>query len=289
MSDFFRFAEAHGVLIKSLIPSGKIIRCATVLHPRSTNGAYMWDGQRGFVFAWDGAAEPQWFNDPSAKPWSDAEKREFAAKREGERREQLRRQERAAQHAQELLQSAVLAEHNYFHFKGIPLARGFVLPDGALLVPMRALSGALQGAQIIRWDHDNQRYDKRMLPGMKAKGAVLRIGPPRAPQTFLCEGYVTGLSIEMAVRQMRLSAAVLVCFSDSNLAHVAPSVTGAKYVFADNDASGAGERAAKATGLQYCMSDVLGNDANDDHAQLGLMAVCQKLMNVRRQVVMETS
>lgn len=287
MSDFFRFAEAHGVLIKSLIPSGKIVRCATVLHPRSTNGAYMWDGQRGFVFAWDGPAEPQWFNDPSATPWTDAEKREFAQKRNLERQQLMQRQQRTAQNADAMVRAAVLGEHNYFHFKGLPDARGLIQADGSLLVPMRSLAGALQGAQVIRWDHENRRYDKRMLPGMKAKGAVLRVGPPRASATFLCEGYATGLSIEMAVRQMRLNASVLVCFSDSNLAFVAPSVSGLKYVFADNDASGAGERAAKATGLQYCMSDVLGNDANDDHVQLGLMAVCQKLMNVRRQVVME--
>lgn len=285
MSDFFRFAEAHGVLIKSLIPSGKIIRCPTVLHPRSTNGAYMWDGQRGFVFAWDGDAEPKWFNDPSAKPWTDAEKLEFAKKREAERQQIAQRQQRTAQQAAEMVRTAVLGEHNYLHFKGLPDARGLVQADGGLLVPMRSLSGTLQGAQVIRWDPEMRRYDKRMLPGMKAKGAVLRIGPPRASQTFLCEGYATGLSIELAVRQMRLSAAVLVCFSANNLSHVAPSVAGPKFVFADNDESGTGERVALDTGLPYCMSNRVGEDANDLHVRAGLMAVCNKLMNVRRQAM----
>jgi putative DNA primase/helicase len=285
MSDFFRFAEAHGVLIKSLIPSGKIIRCPTVLHPRSTNGAYMWDGRRGFVFAWDGQAEPQWFNDPTAAPWTEADKRAFAAKREADRRQQTERHQRSAQQAAQLLRTASLGEHNYFHFKGLPLARGLVLPDGGLFVPMRSLSGGLQGAQIIRWDHQNRCYDKRMLAGMKAKGAVFRIGPPRATRTFLCEGYATGFSIEMAVHQMRLNAAVIVTFSDSNLAFVAPAVAGRKYVFADHDASGAGERAARTTGLPYCMSDHVGEDANDLHMRAGPMAVCQKLMSVMRSEV----
>lgn len=285
MADFISFAAAHGVLIRDLDNSGRIRRCATIEHPRSTNGAYMWDGRRGFCFAWDGAAEPQWFNDPSAKPWTDEDKRAFAAKRDAERRQIALRQQRAAQQAAELLKTATLAEHNYFHFKGLPLTRGLVLPDGALFVPMRSLSGALQGAQAIRWDGENRRYDKRMLTGMKAKGAVLRLGSPNASTTFLCEGYVTGLSMELAIRQMRLSASVLVCFSDSNMAYVAPSVTGRKYVFADNDQSGAGERAAKATGLPYCMSDCAGEDANDLHVRAGLLSVCQKLMEVKRAVV----
>ena len=78
----------------------------------------------------------------------------------------------------------------------------------------------------------------------------------------------------MAVRQMRLNAAVLVCFSDSNMVHVAALTKGSRrYVFADNDKSGAGERAAKETGLPYCMSPTLGEDANDLHKREGLVAV----------------
>lgn len=284
MHDFIRFAEAHGVLINRLNPSGKIIRCPTVIHPRSTNGAYMWDGERGFVFAWDGAAEPQWFSDPTAKPWTEEDKREYARKRDDERKQQMLRQQRAAQDADRMVRAAVLGEHNYFHFKGLPETRGLIRSDGALIVPMRSIAGALQGAQVIRWDAENRRYDKRMLPGMKAKGAVFRIGPPRAQQTFMCEGYATGLSIDLAIRQIRMSAAVVVCFSATNLVHVAPQVAGQKFVFADNDESGTGERIAIETGLPYCMSSVIGNDANDDHMQFGLLSVCQKLMEVRRQM-----
>lgn len=285
MADFINFARAHGVLITRLDDSGRIKRCGTVDHPKSTNGAYMWDGQRGFVFAWDADAEPKWFNDPHAKPWTEEEKRAFATRQEAERRKKVERYQQAARNAAELMKTAALAEHNYFHYKGLPLAKGLVLPDGGLFVPMRGLSGALQGAQTIRWDAENRTYEKKMLSGMRAKGAVLKLGPTRSNETILCEGYATGLSIEMAIRQMRLNTAVIVCFSDSNMAFVAPSVTGRKFVFADNDVSGAGERAAKQTGLPYCMSEQVGEDANDLHVRSGLMAVCQKVMALRRMEI----
>ena len=124
-----------------------------------------------------------------------------------------------------------------------------------------------------------------MAYGMRATGAVLRLGPPRAPETILCEGYATGLSIDAAVKQMRLNAAVLVCFSDVNMRQVSGLVQGLKYAFADNDVSGAGERATQAAGLAYCMSDVVGEDANDLHQRAGLLAVSMKLMTARRAAV----
>ena len=84
---------------------------------------------------------------------------------------------------------------------------------------------------------------------------------------------------------MRLNAAVLVCFSDVNMRQVSGLVQGLKYAFADNDVSGAGERATQAAGLAYCMSDVVGEDANDLHQRAGLLAVSMKLMTARRAAV----
>lgn len=83
---------------------------------------------------------------------------------------------------------------------------------------------------------------------------------------------------------MRLNASVLVCFSDSNMVHVASLLTkGKRLVFADNDKSGAGERAARETGLRFCMSPNVGEDANDVHVRGGLMPVCALLMEARKQ------
>jgi putative DNA primase/helicase len=280
---FTLFARAHGVEIADLYPSDRIRRCPTTEKPRSTNGAYFWDGERGWVFAWDGEAKVQWYEDPQAKPWTEAEKAAWRAKRNAAGADIAKAQQRAAQVAAEMLRAAKPANHNYLHFKGFPDAQGFVAEDGALLIPMRGLTGDLQGVQRIVWVEADRAYDKKMQPfGMKAKGAVFRMGDKTAPETFLCEGYATGLSIIAALRSVGLRASVLVCFSANNLATVAPMVRGKVFVFADNDKSEAGEKAALQTNLPYCMSPVVGEDANDLHVRAGLMAVCQQLMAVRR-------
>lgn len=284
---FIQFARAHGVEIdpNRLIASDKIRRCPTTEKPKSLNGAYFWDGSRGWVFAWDGEARTQWYDDPNAKPWTDEEKRAWAVKRRMAAVEQERKHENAALHAAMLIRTTSPMPHDYLMRKRLPGVQGLVLPSGELLVPMRNLhTNELQGAQIIRWLPDDMKWEKKMVPGMRAKGAVLRLGPKTATETIFCEGYATGLSIELAARQLRLNAAVLVCFSDSNMVYVASLLTkGKRYVFADNDKSGAGERAARETGLPYCMSETEGFDANDEHARGGLMPVCALLMKARTQ------
>jgi phage/plasmid primase-like uncharacterized protein len=281
---FTDFARAHGVEIGDLYASDRIRRCPTTENPKKKNGAYFWDGDRGWVFAWDGEARTQWFSDPNAKPWTDEEKRAWAMKRRTVAADAERKNENAALHAAMLVRSSVPGPHDYLTRKGLPQVQGMVLPDGALLVPMRNLyTNDLQGVQLIRWIADEMRWEKKMLPGMKAKGAVLRLGKGR--ETIFCEGYATGLSIDLAARSVGLNASVLICFSDSNMAYVAAQVKGRGYVFADNDKSGAGERAAKETRLPYCMSPMVGEDANDLAVRAGLMAVAQMLMKVRRRVL----
>jgi putative DNA primase/helicase len=285
MSSFIDFARAHGVEIdpSSLYASERIRRCPTTDKPRSTNGAFFWDGGRGWVFNWSGEARVQWYDDPHAKAWTDEEKRAWAARRRASAAENVRKHENAALHAQILIRATVPGPHDYLIRKGLPKVDGLVTPEGSLLVPMRNLAtNDVRGAQVIKWIADEMRWEKKMVPGMRAKGTVLRLGPKQAAETILCEGYATGLSIELAARQMRLNAAVLVCFSDSNMVHVAGLLTkGKRYVFADNDKSGAGERAARETGLPYCMSPNVGEDANDVHARRGLMPVCVLLMKAR--------
>jgi putative DNA primase/helicase len=182
---------------------------------------------------------------------------------------------------QNLIDVCTLETHYYLNSKGLPAAIGLVA-EGVLVVPMRNFeTWKLAGAQTVEWV--NSAWEKKMLPGMRAKGAVLRLGSPHALETFMVEGYATGLSVEMALRRLKLNASVLVCFSDSNMAHVATMVTGRAFVCADHDVSGAGERAAIKTGFPYCMSSVVGNDANDDHAQFGLIHLCKMLIEVRRK------
>lgn len=283
---FIDFARVHGVEIdpSKLYASERIKRCGTVEKPKGTNGAYFWDGARGWVFNWAEEARVQWFNDDTAKPWTDEEKALWRARRQAAQATQEQDYQRAAQRAAELIRNAKPTEHNYLHRKGFPDAQGFVAADGALLIPMRNLiTNNVQGVQVIRWNPEALTFDKKMSPGMKAKGAVFRMGDKTAPEVVLCEGYATGLSILAALRSAGLRASVLVCFSANNLEFVAPQIKARAFVFADNDKSGTGEKSAKATGLPYCMSPVVGEDANDLHARAGLFAVCQLLMEVRRR------
>ncbi len=283
MTSFIDFARVHGVIIKDLYPVERIQRCATVDKPGHKNGAWFWDGVRGFVFDWAGEAKAQWFNDPKVNEWTPAEKRAWAVRRQTERQSQERGYENAALRADVMLRSAKPGSHNYLAMKGFPDERGFIAEDGSLLIPMRSRDGELQGLQVIRWIEADRTYEKKMLPGMRAKGAVFRLGPKTTPEAFLCEGYATGLSILAALRSVGLRASVLVCFSASNMAHVAPMVKGRCFVFADNDKSGAGEDVARKTGLPYCMAPEVGMDANDLHQKAGLMAVAGLLMQVRRR------
>lgn len=296
MMDFINFARAHGLLISpsKFNPSEKVKRCPTVEHPKSTNGAYFWDGRRGWIYAWDGEKQVQWFNDPDAKPWTEAEKAAWKAKRDAVRADQERVHIQAARRASEMLRTTQPGPHDYLYRKGFPDAEGLVLPDGGLFIPMRDWkSNDIRGAQVIRWTDTEEepgvlRWVKKFTYGMRSTGAVLRLGPPHATETFFCEGYATALSIEAAVRQMRLNAAVLACFSDTNMVHVASQFTrGRRYVFADHDRENkqtgtrAGHEAARKIGLPYCMSEAEGEDANDLHVRAGLLSVCKLLMAVR--------
>lgn len=286
---FIDFARAHGVEIDParLYASERIKRCGTTEKPKGKNGAYFWDGERGWVFNWAAEARVQWFHDEKARPWTEAEKAAWRAKRQAAQATQEQSYRRAATRAAEQLRSATPSEHSYLHRKGFPEAQGFVAADGALLIPMRNLiTNNVQGVQVIRWDEEARSFIKKMSPGMRAKGAIFRMGDKTAPETILCEGYATGLSIVAALRSVGLRASVLVCFSAHNLEFIAPQIKGRAFVFADNDASGTGEKSARATSLPYCMSPVMGEDANDLHARAGLFAVCQLLMNVRREASM---
>jgi putative DNA primase/helicase len=292
---FIAFAASHGVEIKRLDDSGKIRRCGTAEHPHSKNGAYVFDGRGGWIWAWDGEGRAIAYNDPDARPLTPEDRAKREAKLQALRDERIHLQRNAAAWGARMLALAKPGEHGYLQRKGLKTVPGLVLPEGELFVPMRDVrTNELLGGQIIQWLPDERRWEKKYLYGMRTKGAVLRLGPRHAAETVLCEGYATGLSIEAAVRQMKLNAAVLVCFSDHNLKVAAERTTGRRYVVADNDPIQAdpvkfrqnpgeqGQRAAKATGLGWAMADTPEWDANDLHQKRGLMALCALVMAARR-------
>lgn len=187
----------------------------------------------------------------------------------------------AAARAEQVIARCTPKASNYLSGKGLPEV--LALDDGGVLVvPMRNVeTNRLQGVQTITWLPGPRTWEKKMAPGMRAKGAVFRLGSRQAKEAFLCEGYATGLSLDMALRRLRLQACVVVCFSANNLAHVAPLIGGRKFVFADHDRSGTGQAAAETTGLPYAMSPVVGEDANDLHVRAGLLALCELVLEVR--------
>lgn len=281
---FDAFCRAHGLIVDGVVP-GRWVRVPTVDHPRKKNGAYKFMGDIGWVQ--NHAVEMDvstWRADEKTRETGDVSRIHRQA---AEFDDAMRRGwERAAQRAEQMLLQARSAEHNYLHIKGFGDLPGLVMEDGALMVPMRHWrSNRIVGAQLIRWLEAERRYEKKMLPGMRAKGAVLRLGSPQAPRIWLVEGYATGLSVEAAVRLLRLRDSVTVCFSAGNLVHVAKCLAeeGREVlVFADCDASGAGERAALATGARWCMSDAIGEDANDLHQRAGIFKVSSAMVAIKR-------
>jgi putative DNA primase/helicase len=285
---FILFARAHGVEIdpNKFFPSDRIRRCGTVEKPRSGNGAYFYDGQRGWVMDWSGEARVIWYEDPNAVPWTDEQKRQWMDKRKAANATRDTGYENAAKKAYMTLKEAKPAKHDYLHLKGFPDLEGLVLEDN-LLVPMRnVVTNNLQGYQRIYWDAETRKWDKKMLLGMQARNAVMYMGDRGAEEVWLCEGYATGLSIHASLRSVGLKASVVVCFSASNMVAVADQIKGQRYIFADNDESKTGEKSAISTELPWTMADTVGFDANDLHKKSGLFAVVGKIMALRNKTLL---
>lgn len=282
---FADFCRLHGLIVDTL-EAGRWVRVPTADHPRTKNGAYKWLGDVGWVQNHATQVDVStWRPDAAAQP---VDLTRIHAKVAAHERKQREGWARAAQTAQLLVQQAKYSQHGYLQIKGFEDAQGLVAPDDALMVPMRHLAtNAIVGLQMIRWLPEERKYEKKMLPGMRAKGAVFRMGDRQARRTWLVEGFATGLSVECALRMLKLRDAVLICFSAGNLIHVAEQIKGEALVFADNDDSGAGERAAKATGLRYCMAGQAGHDANDLHRHLGIFKVASLMVDATNSQLQE--
>lgn len=278
--DFIDFCRAHGLKVDGIRSTGRWVRVPTVDKPRSDNGAYKYLGDVGFVQNWATMSEPATWK-PEAHEVKPAEVARIRAEAERVAARQKAGWAKAADRAKIIIGAATPGEHDYLHRKGLGEYQGLVADDGALVVPMRHWrTNALMGAQLIRWDMNARAWDKRMLPGMRARGAVYRIGSPVAARSWLVEGYATGLSVAAALRLMRWSDAVIVCFSAGNLVTVASELGGRLVAFADNDESQAGEMAARHAGIPYVMSPVIGEDANDMHKRLGVFQLAQHMRAV---------
>jgi putative DNA primase/helicase len=284
--DIITFARLHGVLIDRLIEDGKWHRCATELHPRKKNGAYMTRGTYGFIQDHASHLEPVLW-----KP----EKEEIAhldheaiARRAAEAAAQIRRdQEQAAKKAGWIMHQCVPGPHPYLAAKGFPDEFGNIWNDEQnklvkLVIPMR-VDGRLVGVQTIS---NAEGFEKRFQFGQRISEACHVIGQGRLK--FFVEGYATGLSVRTALQALKLRYTIIVTFNAGNLLKIARNHREG-IVIADNDlpsqvapqAGGMGLKIAKTLqdehGLRYWLSDRAPEDFNDFHSRVGLFRASQSL------------
>ncbi len=181
----------------------------------------------------------------------------------------------AAANARSLLKRARLSPHRYLANKGFPDTYGFV-HHGRLLIPLADYdSGIVVGIQSISPDGSK----KNIPPGCDISNAVVRIGQQkRERMLWWCEGYATGISIWNALKYLyRFDDCVISCLSDWKLANISKRI-GRGVVVADNDSlkSSAGMKAAKRSGLPWCMPPEYG-DANDYAMNHGYVALAELL------------
>ena len=268
--EFLKFAAAHGLDIRRL-EHGGITRCATVDHPSKRNGAYLFDGEWGWVQSWETMLEPEYWKDESIiQPERIAALRmRMEASRKQHAQERAKAAANAARKAVAIIKAAKLEPHAYLDAKGWRDAVGLVwYPDedtNLLVIPMR-IGNEIVGCQLI--DRDGV---KKFIKGQRTNGATFTFG--RSGTEIFCEGYATARSIHECLAALKIPARIHACFSAGNMKRMAK--TG--FIVADNDASQTGEKAAQATGLPYWMPDTIGTDFNDLHASIGTFAAGMKL------------
>lgn len=289
MMTFEQFGSAHGLILRNAIPDWVKHSCPTENKPHKRNGRYKFDGNFGWVRAWDGDAETHYFTPEVSGAKPDPLVRARVMRRQTEERDALvHDQNVAAERARARIERCKVGFHPYFGKKGLYDGMGLVDPQvvtiegiectDCLLVPMRDWNtGDILSAQWI-----NDDGQKKFMPGGRTKGAVHVLGPRSASVTWLCEGYATGWTVAAAVKTMYRQDRVVVCFSAGNLKFVAERMGGERRVVADNDLPDkygrqAGQDAAAATGLAWTMPPTEATDMNDLGGAESLRAVV-KLM-----------
>lgn len=289
MIEFSDAIRSSGLNPPVHIDAGRIIRFPGMDKGKNNKAAWclLFDDCMGGVFGDYSTGLHESWRSLKSKTYTNDQRVEFdlriAASRKQQAKERAELARKAAAKAQSLINAATISTHNYYRSKQLPEAIGFVMPEGELVLPMRDYqTDSLSGAQVIKWVDD--KWEKKMIYGTRAKGAIFRIGNKSASTSILCEGMATGHSISMAVKMLCMDSCVVVCFSAANMVQVASMIEGRKMIFADNDVSNTGREAAERTGLPWCMSDTVGHDANDLHATEGIMAVCRKILDCRKQL-----
>lgn len=274
--DFIAFCKAHGILIDAIPRIGVWRRYPTEDHPNKRNGAVKFMGDHAFVQNHATATEVSvWKTDVEVK--IDRQAIANQAKRaEGDIR---RKQKEAAAKAEWILKQCQYAKHDYLKAKGFPDEQGNIwkTDDAELLViPMR-VDGKVVGCQLI-----DQAGSKKFLFGQRTSHAEFVFGT--GSKHIVCEGYATALSVRLALKNMKISYCLHVCFSAGNMVKITAGLPGG-YIVADNDASGTGERVAKQIGWPYWMPPEVGMDANDWQQKVGIFRFSQDIRKLLLNVL----
>lgn len=211
------------------------------------------------------------FQQPTAQQMADRQ-REAQERASKEGQERIRLAQAAARKAQWILDQCKPEQHAYLHSKGFAELEGLVwrpeLETNLLCIPMR-VNGKLVGLQMI-----DKTGGKKFLTRQITAGAEFCFDcRAQAASDWWTEGYGTALSLRACLDALKQPYRIHVCFSASNVKRMAHS----GFVIADNDASGTGEAAARATGLPYWLAPDVGQDFNDVHKALGTFRASQAL------------
>jgi putative DNA primase/helicase len=263
---FEEFARGHGLILEGL-QLDRWVPTPTEDHPRSSNGRYKFLGNVGWVQNWATMEKPAtWFADGQSIDSPQIKKRMEEA-----RRNTQALIEKAQRKAGWILHQTELKSHPYLVSKGFPEELGNVwnrFGEEILVIPMR-IDNKLAGVQLI-----DDKGQKKFLHGQTTKGASFCMNAKGIP--IFCEGYATALSIRECMKASNIKYAIYVCFSASNMKHIARNIGGG-FIVADNDPNCIGERTAKETGKPYWLSETVGDDFNDYHQRVGTFRASQNL------------
>lgn len=266
---FEDFARQHGLILSGL-QLDRWIPTPTEDHPRSSNGRYKFLGNVGWVQNWATMEKPAtWFAEGHT-----IDSPQIQKSIDESRHRAMESADRASKTAGWILHQTELKSHPYLVAKGFPEEMGNVWnKDGKdiLVIPMR-IDKRLVGVQLI-----NDEGKKNFLQGQTNKGASFCMNAKGIP--IFCEGYATALSIRECMKSCNIKYAIYVCFSASNMKHIARTI-GDGIIIADNDPNHIGEKSAIETGKPYWISETVGEDFNDYHRRVGNFRASQNLKKI---------
>jgi putative DNA primase/helicase len=268
------------------------------------DGRVICDDQRATAMNWvTGDKATVWLTGREAI--SPADRQKYAREVAEGARKARERAHHAAEIASRIVEASTVGRHAYLAAKGFPdepvlligkdrlsaILEGarkkvdsLVTPDGLTGIVIAARLGtAIRSVQII-WEDGTKKF----LAGGAMDGATHRIAKGR--ETWLFEGFATGLSLRAALRGIGRTDTLLMCFSASNIAKVASSMRGRAFIAADHDRPleqfgglGTGEHYARQAGLPYIMPPDVGADINDMQQQDGIFAVQRLIVDLMRR------